>query len=67
MVNFDYDVTDPKTGQKELVLIPAEHIIARYDKLTSPTKIMVKDYACFTSKVFPASAYTRLTVKRSLY
>ena len=67
LVSFEYTVTNPETGESKIVLIPAEHIIDRYGKLTSPTKIMVKDYAVFTKKIFPASAYSKLTVKRLLY
>ena len=67
MVSFEYTVTNPETGESKTLLIPAEFIIDRYKKLTSPTKLMVKDYAVFHKKIFPASAYTKLTVKRLLY
>jgi len=66
LVSFEYTVTNPETGESKIVLIPAEQIIDRYKKLTTPTKILVKDYAC-SKKIFPWSAYTKLTVKRSLY
>jgi len=66
LVSFEYNVTNPETGESKLIFIPAEHIIERYGKLDSPTKIMVKDYACST-KTFPWADYTKLTVKRFLY
>ena len=66
MASFEYTVTNPETGESKIVLIPAEHIITRYGKIESPTKIMVKDYAC-VKKIFPWADYTKLTVKRFLY
>jgi len=66
LVSFEYTVTNPETGESKIIFIPAEHIIERYGKLTSPTKILVKDYAC-VKKIFPWADYTKLTVKRALY
>lgn len=66
MVSFEYNVTNPETGESKLIFIPAEPIIERYGKLTSPTKIMVKNYAC-SKKIFPWADYAKLTVKRALY
>lgn len=67
MVSFEYTVTNPKTGESKMIIIPAETIIQRYGKLTAPTKLLVKDYAVFHKKIFPASAYAVLKVKRALY
>lgn len=66
MVSFEYTVTNKETGESKIVIIPDDAIMKRYGEMTSPTKMMVKDYAC-AKKIFPWAAYTKLTVKRLLY
>lgn len=66
MVRYDYNVTDTITGETKYVIIPPEDIELRYGKLTAPTKIFIKAYAC-SMGLFPWAHYTKLTVERALY
>ena len=65
MTSYEFTVTN-KTGISKLVIIHEEDVLKRYGKLTTPTKMFVKDFAC-SKGIFPWAEYTELTTKRLLY